>query len=271
MGPSLILTALTRDPETVRAADQAGVDRIGIDIERRGKHLRQGHQPDARVSPHELEDLATVAKNVTRAELFARLNPLYEGTRQEIDRALEFGARVLMLPYFTEPVEAARFIELVDGRARPALLLETAGAAARVREIAAIARGAEIMVGLNDLHLSLHLRSPFEVLLSDEMTEIARCVLDAGLTFGFGGLAQAGDAALPVPADLVYAQYPRLGATAAWLSRSFYRDLAPAAMPAAVRKLRERWTYWWGQPPEILETQRQRLAASLRAVRAAGC
>ena len=35
------LTLISRDPDLIRAADGAGIDRIGIDIERLGKRERQ--------------------------------------------------------------------------------------------------------------------------------------------------------------------------------------------------------------------------------------
>jgi hypothetical protein len=267
MSAPFILTALSRDPAVIRAADDAGVNRIGIDIERLGKHLRQDPGEGLRFSDHSLDDLAAVAANVRRAEIFARLNPLHSGTRDEVDRALSLGARVLMLPYFEDPRQAAAFLELVAGRARAILLIETAAAAARIREIVAVPGVSEIMVGLNDLHRSLGLTHPFEVLTSDTIVSISRHTRDAGLRFGLGGLGRACDDTLPIPSDLVYTQYPRLGATAAWLARSFYTGLAPHEIPGAVRKLRDRLAWWSQQPPPVLEAQRDRLTAALRSLR----
>src|SRR5262245_13161287 len=55
-----VLTAITREAAIIRGADAAGVDRIGIDIERLGKWRRQKHVTNARISSHNLDDLATV-------------------------------------------------------------------------------------------------------------------------------------------------------------------------------------------------------------------
>jgi 2-keto-3-deoxy-L-rhamnonate aldolase RhmA len=266
MPAAFTLTALTTDPAVIRAADVAGVDRIGIDIERLGKHLRQDPAEGLRFSDHSLDDLAAVAANVRRAEIFVRVNPLHAGTREEVERALSLGARVLMLPYFEDPCQAAAFLEIVAGRARAILLIETGTAAARIREIVALPGVSEIMVGLNDLHRCLGLRHPFEVLTSDLILSIARHTRDAGLPFGFGGLGRAGDGTLPIASDLVYAQYPRLGATAAWLARSFYTGLAPHGIPAAVRELRDRLAWWSTQPDSILQARREHLAAALRTL-----
>jgi 2-keto-3-deoxy-L-rhamnonate aldolase RhmA len=264
MSADFVLTALTRDPAIARAADEAGVDRIGIDIERLGKELRQSHQPQLRFSDHELEDLAAVRANIRHASLFVRVNPLHAGSAAEIDRAIELGAQVVMLPYFTEAEEAARFIELLGGRARPVLLLETAAAAARIGEIAAIPGVTEIMVGLNDMHLSLGLSHPFQVLISPVMAEVAESIRQAGLRFGFGGVARPADRTLPVDPGLIYAQYALLGATSAWLARAFYRGIGADEIPEAVRQTRERLAYWAAQSRESLLSQRATLAATLR-------
>jgi hypothetical protein len=88
MAHDFLLTLLSRDPTLVEHADRAGVDRIGIDIERLGKHARQADTADARISDHELDDLAGVASVVRRAEVFVRLNRWHDGTPAEVDRRL---------------------------------------------------------------------------------------------------------------------------------------------------------------------------------------
>jgi hypothetical protein len=168
-----------------------------------------------------------------------------------------------MLPYFEDPRQAAAFLDIVAGRAHAILLIETAAAAARIREIVALPGLSEIMVGLNDLHRSLGLSHPLEVLTTDHILSVSRHTRDAGLRFGLGGLGRACDDTLPVPADLVYAQYPRLGATAAWLARCFYDGLATHQIPEAVRKLRERLAWWSSQPAHVLEAQRTALTEAL--------
>jgi hypothetical protein len=267
-----LLTLLSRDPAVIRAADLAGVDRIGIDIERLGKRERQGHIANARISDHELADLQAVTANVRRAEIFIRINPFHTGTADEVERALALGGRVLMLPYFTTAYEAAAFVDAVAGRATVMLLLETAAAAARLHEILAVAGVSEIMVGLNDLHQTLGLANHFEILTSDLMVAIARQVRDAGLRFGFGGVGRPGDISLPIPADLVLAQYPRLGGSSAWIARSFFKPGdAPEDLAVEIARLRAALDYWFEQPNSVLAEQyaelRRRAAALPRTRR----
>jgi 2-keto-3-deoxy-L-rhamnonate aldolase RhmA len=252
MHTQFILTAITSDPQVVRAASAAGVDRIGIDIEHLGKAARQGHIPGARISAHQLEDLRAVTANIHNAEVFARLNPLHPGSRDEVETAIALGARALMLPQFKTACQAEAFVNLIMGRAAALLLLETTSALDNLPAITAVAGVSEIMVGLNDLHLALGLSSHFELVVSDVLARISHTVSNAGIRFGFGGVARFDDDALPVPADLVLAQYLRLQATSAWLSRSFFRGLPLHQIVPAVHALRHRLDYWRLQSPASL-------------------
>jgi hypothetical protein len=51
---------------------------------------------------------------------------------------------------------------------------------------------------------------------------MADIVSAAEIPFGFAGIGRVNDSRLPIPGDLIYAQYPRLGATRALVSRVFY-------------------------------------------------
>lgn len=263
----LRLTLLSRDVELVRAADAAGVEQIGLDLERLGKDARQGHVPDARISRWGFDDLAAVCAATRRATTFTRLDPLHEGSAAQIDRALACGARALMLPFFSAPDDAARFVALVAGRARVALLVETAPAFVRIDRVAALRGVDEIIIGLNDLHQQLGLTSHFELVVSPLFEAAAACVRAAGVRFGFGGVTAPDDAGLPVPPDLVLAQYARLDAEAAWLSRSFVRASRLDDLAARVAAVRARDAWWRAQSAERLEGARRELAAVLAQAR----
>jgi hypothetical protein len=259
-------TLITNDPALAGRADAAGVDVIGVDIERLNKSARQGHIQNARISDHELSDLKRLAPAVHSASLFARINPLHHGSKNEIESAIANGASVLMLPFFSTAGEVEGFVRLVDGRARAVLLLETAAAVVRLHDILAVAGVDEVMVGLNDLHLSMGVSSHFELVASDLMTMISDQVRARGLRFGFGGLARAHDDRLPVPSDLVLAQHARLASTSAWISRSLFgQDPAAVDLAVEVTRLRERLAYWASQLRAVLEEQRDILRRHLRS------
>ena len=234
------------------------MDRIGLDLERRGKAERQ-RGLKTWISPHRRADLGAVGAALRHAELFARTDPLHPGTADEVDALVAAGATVLMLPMFTSAGEVARFVAAVDGRATVVLLLETAQAAARAGEIAAVDGVDEVHVGLNDLTLSLGLPNRFTTLASPLLADVADAVHAAGCPLGVGGLACPDERGLPIPSDLVYASLARLGATGALLARSFLRGATAADLPSCVRQVRERMDDWRCRGDDELAEAREAL------------
>ena len=254
----LVLTLWTADPVLARRADEAGVDRVGIDLDRLGKAQRQRGR-GTWISPHEESDLEGLVPALRSAQLFARVNPLHADTGREVDAVLDRGAKVLMLPMVESRSEAEEFTGMVDGRATVVLLAETRDALRNLGELAAAAGVHEVHIGLNDLALSLGLRNRWQVLAGDLALEAGRAVRDAGRRFGLGGIGRPGDTDLPVPADLVYAEIARTGATATLLSRSFWRDGAEA-LEAEIALARKTLAAWRRRPRRDLDAAHAELA-----------
>lgn len=263
-GDQFRLTLITADPILAAKADQAGVDRIGLDLECLGKVERQRGE-DTRLSDHKIESLPAIARVLVRADLFVRLNPINANTQDEIDAVLGFGARVLMLPFFRTAGEVSTFVRLVAKRAYVIILVETASAAVRLRDILTVPGVDEVMFGLNDLRLELGVQNHFEVLASPILDALASEVGRANLALSLGGVARPDDVSLPVSADLVLAQFPRLGATGAWISRSFFRG-APSEwdLGEGIATVRRHLTEWSSASPESLERARADLAEQAR-------
>lgn len=250
-GSEFTLTLFTNDPELAARADAAGVDRIGPDLEIIGKHMRQGHL-NSRISAHAIEDLAAIRPRLRHTQLFVRINPIHPGSADEIERVIGEGVQIVMLPMFTTPEEAAEFVRLVAGRARTVLLLETAQAAARIDDILALGGFDEVHIGLNDLYLSSGMRNQFEVLCSDILESVCAKLRADGVRFGLAGLGRAGDSSLPVPSELIYPQYPRLGATGALLSRVFFAGDGPLDLAREVARARARLDHFAALPGAML-------------------
>ena len=90
----------------------AGINRIGLDLERIGKAERQKHL-NTWISDHVESEVPALRRALREAQLFVRTNPVHAGLREEIDRLIEAGADVLMLPMFETVREAATFIEYI--------------------------------------------------------------------------------------------------------------------------------------------------------------
>jgi hypothetical protein len=266
-GAGFQLTLITADVELAKVADIAGVQRIGVDLEFRDKADRQ-RGAENRISGHSLEDLRAVGCAGLSAQLFVRVNALHSESAAEIDGAVRIGANIIMLPYFQSADEVRRFVDMVGGRARVAILVETAPALVRIRSILDVPGIDEVSLGFNDLRHDLRAANHFEVMASPLVDVVAAETIARGLPLSMGGIARGDDTSLPMPPDLVYAQYPRLHARGAWLARSFLRvDFDARTFEQDVQALRARLNYWGAASTETLEAARRELAlrASLLA------
>lgn len=235
------LMFITNDPEAAREAVNAGIDRIFIDLEINGKYERQGHL-DTHIAKHEIEDISKVKSKINEGEILVRVNPIFDGTKSEVDRSIENGADVIMLPMFKTKKEVQRFVEIVDGRAKVCLLLETAEAFVRVNQILEVDGIDEIHIGLNDLHLSLNLDFMFELLSEGIIDYLSKLIKDKNIQFGFGGIARIGQG--NIPPEMILGEHYRLKSEMVILSREFgnrnYNELVSSLdICKEVKKIRE--------------------------------
>src|SRR5690606_17836321 len=160
-----------------------------------------------------------IKKVLTNSELLVRVNPIYEGSKKEIDKVISDGADIVMLPYFKTKEEVELFVNYVNGRAKVCLLCETSESVKNIDFILTV-RGIDyIHIGLNDLHLSYSLNFMFELLTNGTVEMLCEKFAAKGIPYGFGGIAQLGQGA--IPAENVIAEHYRLGSCMAILSRSF--------------------------------------------------
>ncbi|MBQ7999951.1 MAG: glycosyltransferase [Ruminococcus sp.] len=218
----LKLMYLTANPQAAIEAENAGVDRIFLDLEILGKEERQGHL-DTVVSHSSLEDVKKLRAAISKAKLLVRCNPVHKGLKKEIDRIINDGADIIMLPYFKTVEEVRTFLDIVGGRVHTVLLFETAEAVELVDEILELEGVDEVYIGLNDLHLSYGLRFMFELLTDGTVESLCNKFRDKGLSYGFGGIAKIGEGLLK--SDYVIGEHKRLGSTCAILSRTFRNEV----------------------------------------------
>ncbi len=268
---SLKLMYITADPAMGRMAMEAGVDRLFVDLEWISKADRQRGRNTV-INHHTVADVAVMRACMDAAasgsELVVRCNPwheasgVYSASREEINAVVAAGADAVMLPYFKHAAEVECFLDTVAGRARTVLLLETPEAVSSMEEILSLGGIDEVHLGLNDLSIGYGRRFLFELLADGTVEMLCRRLGEAGLPYGFGGVAAIGEGILP--AEYVVAEHYRLGSGAVILSRSFG---GAEGFAARVRRLRAWEAICVGREPTFYA----RNAARVRAIVAGVC
>lgn len=212
------LSFITNNPVIALDIERAGVDRIFIDLEVVNKKERQGGM-DTVQSKHSIADVAAMRKVLTKAELFVRVNQIYEGSEKEINEVIEAGADMIMLPFFKTVDQVKEFLGYVNGRTKTCLLFETPEAVELVDEILALDGIDECYIGLNDLHLGYKQKFMFELVADGTVKCLCDKFAQKGIPYGFGGIARIGTGVLP--ADVILGELVDMGASTVILSRSF--------------------------------------------------
>ena len=229
---AMILMYITNHPEVAIIAQEAGVDRIWIDLEVKGKEERQKGMNTVK-SHHSIEDIAKIKSVLTTSELMVRVNPMDEESEDEINQVIEAGAEYIMLPMFKTNEEVEKFLEIVDGRVKTILLLETAEAAEGIETYIDLPGIDEVHIGLNDLHLAYKKDFMFELMADGTVDRLSKVLNERNIRFGVGGLARIGYGMLP--AEVILTQHYKLGSKMAILSRSFC-DANTVEKPQKVKK-----------------------------------
>lgn len=237
---------ITNSPSMAKFAVGAGVDRIFVDLEIIGKEKRQGHLNTV-ISRHSISDVIALRSVLETGQLLVRVNPIHSGSALEIEEVIAAGADIIMLPMFHGASEVKSFIDLVSGRAKTSILVETVGAMTSLEECISIHGVNEVHIGLNDLHLEMKKKFMFELFADGYIDKMAASIRRYGLPFGIGGVARVGEGLLP--AELLLAEHVRVGSTAAILSRTFHRQATSVAeiqlqmdFSIEVKKLKEAYS-----------------------------
>lgn len=221
---ALNLMYITNKPEIAQIAENAGVQRIFVDLEYIGKKERQGGL-DTVQSRHTLDDILKIKKSIVKSQLLVRCNPIHDATveyyssEEEIDTIIKNGADIVMLPYFKTVDEVKRFINCVGGRVKTMLLVETPEAVSVIDDILDLNGIDEVFIGLNDLSIGYGKSFMFELLADGTVDKLCDKFKQKGLPYGFGGIASLGHGTLP--SELIIKEHYRLGSTGVILSRSF--------------------------------------------------
>lgn len=208
---------ITNNVDDAVRFEKYGVDRIFVDTETIGKDIRQSNY-DMVKNDHSIEDIKALRDKI-KIPIMVRVNPFYERTQNEIDKAIKYGADIIMLPYFKDAEAVRRVADIVGARARFVPLVETIDAMDALSDIINIAGVDEIHIGLNDLSISMGQKFMFYPLGDGTVEKYAGILNDWGKPWGFGGVARIGDGLLK--SEWIINEHIRLKSTRVILSRLF--------------------------------------------------
>lgn len=241
------LCLITDKVDFASEAEAAGVERIMLDLEKRGKLQRQIGR-DLFISDHVIESVPRMRAALKRACLVVRVNPLNHESCEEIDAVIEASADFVMLPYFHAIDEVRTFFSLVNARAKTILLVETKSAVEILSALAEERLSDEVHFGLNDLRISLGHKTIFTPLCNGMIENLSALLGRQKIPFGFGGIARLSNAGLPVNPERVLAEQVRLGAGIGWLGRTFRGKMETQRRPGElatevdlIRKAIHKW------------------------------
>lgn len=215
----LKLFYITNKPEIAEIAQNAGVDRIFVDMEYIGKEERQGGL-DTVKNHHTVEDVKRIRSVLTKSELLVRVNPINEGSEKEINEVIAAGADIIMLPMWKSAEDVKRFFSIVNGRVKTILLLETDEAIHCLDEVLSLEGIDEMHIGLNDLSLSQGKKFMFELFADGTVDEIVSKLRAKNMKFGIGGVGKVNCKNI-LPAENILCEHYRLGSSMVILARAF--------------------------------------------------
>lgn len=214
----ITLMYITNNIKIAEIAQESGVDRIWIDLEYIGKEQRQKGMNTVK-SHHSIDDIKKLRPYINTSKLMVRTNPINPNSKKEINESIGAGADYMMLPMFKTRDEVEEFIDLVAGRAKTMLLVETKESVNELNNILKVPGIDEVHIGLNDLHIAYNKKFMFELLADGTVERIITTIKEYHYPYGFGGIARIGYGILP--AELILREHYRLGSEMAILSRSF--------------------------------------------------
>jgi hypothetical protein len=165
-----------------------------------------------------------------------------------------------MLPMAKSADDVARFLELVDGRARTIVQIETQALVEQLDGMAALPWDSAY-IGLHDLMLSRRAASMWQAVVDGTVEHIFKTL--RGRSVGFAGATVIGGGH-PIRFTQVLQELARLDARLTFLRRSFRRELQDRDPKAEINALRAAWEACHARGRQAVEADRSLLFADLR-------
>jgi hypothetical protein len=213
-------------------AQDAGIDYLIVDWERKGKEERQVGK-GLEINQDTPTDVYRLSSELS-IPITVRINPIGDYSKDEVACAIDNGAKVIMLPMAKTIEEISRFLEIIDNRTETLVQIETPDLVNKTKELSKLAWD-YAHVGLNDLMLAKGTSSIWISLVDGTVEDV--CNNLNGRQYGFGGMTIIGGGH-PIPFNLVLHEMTRLNCSLGILRRSFKRELMGRDINLEIKALR---------------------------------
>ena len=255
------LILFEHEADRVRHFADSGIGSFLVDLELMGKDIRQlGFDTD--ISPGSLEALRSLSliKGIKR---WCRLNAYGAWSEDEVEKTIDHGANVLILPMVRDIGTIEMFLGMIDGRCQSCVMLETREALSLAGDLDALALDYAYF-GLNDYRIDMGSDFLFEPVLDGTIEAVRKSL--KRVKFGFGGLTDIRQGH-PVPSVRFLEEMERLDCDMTFLRRSFKKDNVGTASADIVRGIDEAWHAKRQRPDELRRGDRAELVRILTSIR----
>ena len=237
---------------------RAGITSFMIDTETLGKDARQlGFGTD--ISPGTFSDLGRIS-SIPGGTTWCRLNRYGDHSRAEVDRAIDAGSDVVLLPMSKSLAEVEAFLGLIANRASPAIMIETVEAAALAPELGSLPIKYAFF-GLNDFTISRGGGSIFNALVDGSVERVRNALPE--IEFGVAGLTDISKGH-PIPSAYLLEELERLQCSFTFLRRSFRRDSVHRSAEKIVEEIQAYWQACSSRKPLDRENDHKKLSLAVQ-------
>lgn len=237
-----------------------------VDWESGSKHERQeSSQRLIGITTNLTNDEADGVENARRLgfdRVICRINGLNADSPAEVERVIDQGGTDVLLPMWQDLDEVRALEDLVRGRARIGLMIETSGALRAARQLRAIAPSFAF-IGLVDMAIDRGTSSIFSPIIDGTLSAVVEDLGD--VPFGFGGLTLP-DKGEPIPSRLFVGEMLRLGAAFSVMRRSFFRDVPVAHSGDAIEEINKAIARWSFRATEDIRIDHRDLVAVIEGL-----
>lgn len=213
---------ISNEPLVWEFCNLVDLDFLMIDLETLGKADRQ-FSKSTWISSHSMNDIVQAKAKLKSTRIIVRINPIHQGSEDEINQVIENGADLIMLPYFQTIDEVTTCYEIINRRVGLVLLFETIESLSYTNQIFERFEIEFAHVGLNDLSLDLKYPFLFQVLSTPLVEFFFQQANKNAIPAGVGGIGY-NDLSTISP-RLIYSEHRRLNSNYVILSRDFLKGL----------------------------------------------